>query len=329
VCSLIRSIFQGEIVLQTGDPDHAASLLGSTAVPYSSELLPGSPRFSTKILVTEGPGAWFSRVVTSGTMRVKSRLPADSYALALDLGNGAGLHRGEEQSVVVNADFAFLRSPLQLVEVLTPPDFDMLFVRFSRDSVVDELQKMLGRDVRAELVFSQEFRMYSAAGQRVRELLGRLRGFLGPEDNGKAALLRRGVTDELITLLLQAQPHNYTRLLNRSDAADLRRVLVAEEYMAANAHLTPSLGDICVAAGSNARTLQDSFRQKRGYSPMQFLRKIRMERVRAGLTRPDEGVSVTSEAMRWGFQHFGRFSHEYLTQFGELPSETLRQSRGK
>ena len=327
---MIRSIFPGEVVLQTGDPDHAASLLGNAAVPYSSELLPGSPRFSTKILVTEGPGASFSRVVTSGTMRVKSRLPADSYALALDLGNGAGLHRGEEGSVVVNSDFAFLRSPLQLVEVLTPPDFDMLFVRFSRNSVVDELQKMLGREVRAELVFSQEFRMYSAAGLRLRALLGRLRGFLGPEDNnGKGALLRSAVTDELITLLLQTQPHNYTRLLNRSDAADLRRVLVAEEYMVANAHLTPSLGDICVAAGANARTLQDSFRQKRGYSPMQFLRKIRMEKARVGLLRPEGGTSVTSEAMRWGFEHFGRFSREYLNQFGELPSETLRQSRGK
>jgi len=327
---LIRSIFPGEVVLQTKDQDHAASLLGHTAVPYSSELLRGSPRFSTKILVAEGPGARFSRVITTGTMRVKSRLPADSYALALDLGNGAGLHRGEEQSVVVNSEFAFLRSPLQLVEVLTPPDFDMLFVRLSRDSVVDELQKMLGRDVRAELVFSQGFRMYSAAGHRLHELLGRLRGFLGPEDNsGRAALLRREVTGELITLLLQAQPHNYTRLLNRSDTADLRRVRVAEEYMAANAHLVPSLGDICVATGANARTLQDSFRQKRGCSPKQFLRRIRMEKVRAGLLRPEEGASVTSEAVRWGFLHFGRFSHEYLKCFGELPSKTLQQSRRK
>ena len=325
---MLRSIFPGEVVVETKDPDRAASVLRNAAIPYSSELLPGSPSFSTRILVAEGQGAQFSRVVTTGTMRVKSRLPADSYALALDLGSGAGLHRGEEQSVVVNSESAFIQSPLQAVEVLTPPDFDVLFVKLARNSVVNELQKMLDREVRADLVFSQEFRMYSGAGQRLRELLLRLRGFLGPEDkSGNGELIRREVAGELITLLLQAQPHNYTRLLNRCDMADLRRLRVAEEFICANAHLAPSLGDVCAAAGASARTLQDSFQQKRGCSPMQFLRKIRMEKVRAGLMQPEADASVTNEAVRWGFLHFGRFSREYRNHFGELPSKTLQRSR--
>ena len=100
-----------------------------------------------------------------------------------------------------------------------------------------------------------------------------------------------------------------------------------EEYIRANAHLPLTLGDICVAAGVNARTLQSSFRKKRACSPMQFLRQVRMQEVRAGLERPHENATVTSEAARWGFVHFGRFSHEYRTTFGELPSETLRRSR--
>ena len=105
-------------------------------------------------------------------------LPADSYALVLDLGTGAGLHRGEEQSVIVNSECAFLQSPLQRVEVTTPPDFDVLFVKLNRDGMVNELQKMLGREIHAELAFYQEFRMQSRAGQRLRELLRRMRGGL-------------------------------------------------------------------------------------------------------------------------------------------------------
>ena len=63
---------------------------------------------------------------------------------------------------------------------------------------------MLGREVRAELLFCPEFRMHSAAGHRLRELLGCLRrGFLSPvHKNGRGALLRREVEGELITLLL-------------------------------------------------------------------------------------------------------------------------------
>jgi len=104
-------------------------------------------------------------------------------------------------------------------------------------------------------------------------------------------------------------------------------VMAAEEYISAHAHLTPSLGDICAAAGVHARTLQDSFRRKRGCSPMQFLRKVRMEKVRTRLTQPEQDTNITGEAVRWGFLHFGRFANEYRVLFGELPSETLRRSR--
>lgn len=97
--------------------------------------------------------------------------------------------------------------------------------------------------------------------------------------------------------------------------------------MRANAYLPISLGDVCVAAGVNARTLQDSFRKKRGCTPMQFLREVRMQEVRAGLLKPGVDTNVSGEAARWGFLHFGRFSREYRSRFGELPSETLRRSR--
>jgi AraC-like DNA-binding protein len=34
---------------------------------------------------------------------------------------------------------------------------------------------------------------------------------------------------------------------------------------------------------------------------------------------------VTTEALRWGFWHFGDFSRAYKSCFGELPSDTLRR----
>lgn len=60
---------------------------------------------------------------------------------------------------------------------------------------------------------------------------------------------------------------------------------------------------------------------------MQFLQDRRMQGVRGGLREPRESATVANQAARWGFLHFGRFSHEYRIQFGELPSETLRQAR--
>ena len=316
-------------ILQTRDLDQAASLLAGSAIPYVSELLPGSPPFSTQIFVTEGQRVHLSRVVTTGTMRVQSRLPEDCFALIFDLRTGLGVHRTQGRSVDVNSEFSFVQSPLQSVEVLTPRSFDALFLRFERDAMIDELQKQLGREVHADLRFAPAFRMQSAAGQRLRELCGSLRRILytTDEDCVRNSIPLRKLEDDLITLLLQAQPHNYTRLLNRGCRAGAWQLDAAEQYMRANAHLPLSLGDVCRAAGVNARTLQHSFRKRRDCTPMQFLRNLRMEEVRHGLLEPADSTSVTGEAARWGFLHFGRFSHEYRALYGELPSETLRKSR--
>jgi len=319
------------LVLQTKDLDEAASLLSDAAIPYSSELLPGSPRFSTQIFVAEGPRVHLSRVITTGSMRVKACLPAECFALVLDLRTGVGLHRAQRHSVVVDSDFSFLQSPLQPVEVLTPPNFDALFLRFSCDAVTDELQKMLGREVHTNLEFVPAFGMRSAAGQRLSYLCGSLRRILytTDEEHVRDSLPLRQIEDELIALLLQAQPHNYTRLRNRQSEAGSWQIDAAEQYMRGNAHLPLTLGDVCQAAGVNARTLQHSFRHKRRCTPMQFLRNVRMGKVRTGLLEPSESTSVSGEASRWGFLHFGRFSREYQTTYGELPSETLRRAKGR
>jgi len=309
--------------------DEAASLLSNSAIPYVSELLPGSPPFATKIFITEGQRTTLSRVVTTGNLRVEARLPADSFALVLDLRSGVGLHRAQAHNVTVNSEYAFLQSPLQSVEVFTPAGFEALFVRFSRAAVVAELEKILNREAHTELVFSPALLLKTAAGQRLSVICGELRRILCTTDQHRvnASVAVRNLEDELIQLLLQTQSHNYTRLLNRGSKAGSRQLDDAQQYIRANAHLPLSLGDICQAAGVNARTLQNSFRRQQGCTPMQFLRTIRMQEVRAALLNPAEDTSVSREAARWGFLHFGRFSSEYRAQYGELPSETLRRAR--
>lgn len=323
--------FAPKLFLKTRDLDQAASELSTTAIPYVSELLPGSPAFSTQIRVAQGRDLRLSWVTTTGALRVQSRLPSDSFAVVLDLRKGVGLHRGQGQCVVVDSECSFIHSPLQPVEVITRADFEVLFLRIRRDALLHELQNLLGRPVQAGLVFASAFRMQSAAGRGLRALCGNLGCLLDSSSAFEEDLSHtvRQFENEIITLLLQAQSHNYTRLLNRrSDAGDWQ-LKAAEEYIRAHAHLPLTLGDISLAAGVNARTLQYSFRKRRGHGPMRFLRKIRMEEVHAALLQPDEATTVTNAAAHWGFVHFGRFSNEYRAHFGELPSETLRQSRNR
>ncbi len=76
---------------------------------------------------------------------------------------------------------------------------------------------------------------------------------------------------------------------------------------------------------ASARALYAGFKQHRGYTPLEFLRRVRLRRVRDDLLAAPHGATVKEIASRWGFNHLGRFSGQYARQFGEMPSDTLRR----
>lgn len=110
--------------------------------------------------------------------------------------------------------------------------------------------------------------------------------------------------------------------------ADRGAVRAAQEWIAAHAHLPVTTSDVCRATGLSARGLQAAFHRAGSVTPMQFLRDVRLERVRAALTAGAPGeVTVAEVARAWGFAHLGRFAGTYAEAFGERPSVTL-QRRG-
>ena len=105
--------------------------------------------------------------------------------------------------------------------------------------------------------------------------------------------------------------------------ADVRRAI---EFIEANIDAPIGLPDIVAASGIPGRTLLKHFRDFRGTSPMRYLRQARFERVHQAL-RSASPDAVTQIALAHGFTHMCRFSVDYLKQFGESPSATLRRSR--
>jgi transcriptional regulator GlxA family with amidase domain len=62
---------------------------------------------------------------------------------------------------------------------------------------------------------------------------------------------------------------------------------------------------------------------------MAYLVRLRLHRVRAALLAAEPGATrVSTEALKWGFWHFGEFSRTYKQCFGESPSVTLRRKPG-
>ena len=108
---------------------------------------------------------------------------------------------------------------------------------------------------------------------------------------------------------------------------DRNRVIkLAEDYAIAHTGDRLYVTDLCVATGVSERTLEYAFQEVMGMSPIAYLTRLRLHRVRQALRMATRGsTTVSAEALNWGFWHFGDFSRAYKDCFGELPSETLRR----
>jgi AraC-like DNA-binding protein len=120
---------------------------------------------------------------------------------------------------------------------------------------------------------------------------------------------------------------------DRSDRARQAHSLIvktAEDYALSHTDDHLYVSDLCSVAAVSERTLEYAFKEVMGFTPMTYLVRLRLHRVRQALLAATQGsTTVSAEALNWGFWHFGEFSRAYKECFGELPSDTLRRKPGE
>jgi transcriptional regulator GlxA family with amidase domain len=134
---------------------------------------------------------------------------------------------------------------------------------------------------------------------------------------------------EMVELLLEVLKSAVLHPATKSELTRERHstiVQAAENYVLSHPSGQLYLTDLCKATGVSVRTLQYAFQEVMGMTPVAYLTKLRLHRVRQSLRLADHAsTTVSQEATRWGFWHFGDFSRAYKDCFGELPSDTLRR----
>jgi len=100
--------------------------------------------------------------------------------------------------------------------------------------------------------------------------------------------------------------------------------------MQIRAHMHTNIGsyltieDIAEKFDLSSRTLRNYFLEEFNTSPKQYLRALRLAKVRYELElTPRRIKSIENTARKFGFHHMGQFSKAYKDFFGELPSQTL------
>jgi len=89
----------------------------------------------------------------------------------------------------------------------------------------------------------------------------------------------------------------------------------------------PSTVVLAEMIGVSDRWLRAAFNSVFNVSAVAFFKAKAIDGARRDLLAAQPAsTTVTEVAMRWGFWHLGRFSSQYRSYFGELPSQTLARS---
>ena len=89
-----------------------------------------------------------------------------------------------------------------------------------------------------------------------------------------------------------------------------------------------SVRQLADAVGVSRRTLEYAFSEGLGTTPLNFMRRCRLNgALRELRSARRESSTVTEIATNWGFNDLGRFAAAYRQLFGFYPSQTLNQDR--
>jgi AraC-like DNA-binding protein len=130
----------------------------------------------------------------------------------------------------------------------------------------------------------------------------------------------------LAAATLAAFPNTIASDRGKRDSTDqpvlLRR---AVEFIEANADQDIALADIAHAVHVSSRAVQYMFRRHLDTTPLQYLRRLRLQHAHEDLTTANRSTdTVAGIAARWQFTHTGRFAVSYREVYGHSPHETLR-----
>lgn len=205
-------------------------------------------------------------------------------------------------------------------------DAEQLILKIPRSSLESHLSDMLHTPVTGVVDFDFQIDLATAQGQALLRAVRFMASELDrPGGIAESPLSRSQLDAFVLTQLLLAGRHRWTDALHGAGQRErLGRLAPVVQYIEehADSELTPEV--LARVACVSVRTLHATFQQRLGESPMAYVRRVRLNKVRAELLRSSpERTRVTDVATRWGFFHHSRFAQQYRSQFQELPSATL------
>ncbi len=301
------------------DSDEFAALLGYSNARLT-KLSKGSGK--TRLILGKVSDLEFRATRTTGFYHLEGSLDAGIVHMHLDLGSGGSRRLGGR--AVVAGDLVVGAGGTQF-DFLTAEQYDGIDFRLPETLVAAALS--LREPVSGELFRGTTLHVVANCDRWITKVRGLTEALIasctlpaGPRAHEHA---HADVSDALVAMLLlpwQRSDAVAFRSLYYQRLPIVRRVT---EFMHANLGEPLMTHDLCHAARASERAVEYAFRDVCGVGPKQYLKMLRLNRVRRDLKQlPADVASVTRIAHQYGFWHMGHFSKDYRQLFGETPRQT-------
>ena len=311
-------------IFRTSDPDcfrdTAANLFGVTRAslsrPDGFEVWARFAPLNDIVLASGGSTNQFTFVY-----------PEADFARIQFAKSGRGTSAVGDLIDIVDDGLACVVSPGQAARMDYGDGHERLTVRLATKAIQKKLSALTGLHSHGRLEFGARVHLNAPRGRGLADLVWFIETQLDSTLMSPAALIE--LEQAVITAFLFATEHEYSGRLEQ-DARDAapRQVRMAEEFIAANWNKPIVIEDLVAITNVSARSLFRSFRLARGYSPMAFVKMVRLKRAQEMLSSGNPVTSVTGVAMYCGFPSVGHFANDYHRLFGEFPFRTLARAQG-
>lgn len=159
------------------------------------------------------------------------------------------------------------------------------------------------------------------------QIVGLTQVIANDPEEGSESLCHDTLMRKAIDLISQTLCRDTTLAAAGHDQHVSPRCLLSEvrEIFEESGRETIYLYELCRQLGVSARTLQITFKQAFGISPMRYLKLRRLHAARERLLATGrEEVSIKRAALENGFIDRSRFAEDYRKLFGHPPSQTPR-----
>lgn len=312
------------LLFSSNDAEHVRDQVSSVMKSHKLQITLAKTELHARMYHVPLGALSLSRLDYGATAAINPE-PFETFYLVTMPVRGSAQIQSDSHHILSSPELAAVLNPQDTIRMCWHPGNEQIILKLSRSLMEQALAGQLGRPLEQPLQFNIGFRWQDSTPWR--SLLAYLLACATQyPDLSQHPLVHAQLEQMVASALLLMQRHNYSDLPPQTRSTVLpRHVRRAQEYLHNHAHEPITTTQLALIAGISTRSLNAGFREFLGVSPSQYLRELRLQRVRDDLLSGG-GPNIASIALRWGFEHMGRFAAQYRQAFGETPSQTLRRS---